>query len=226
LRPKRPRPRIEDFPCKSATTEFTNPTPYGRIKHLPPKSHGEVAFLQHLIASMNDNARLAVVLPNGVFFRGGAELAVRKDLIDADLVEAIVQLPVDLFYGAGIPACILVLNRAKPEDRKGRVLMIDNSTGFERRETKNVLTDEAVERVITTHNSGDEEEGWARWIPDEEIAGHHYNLTVRRYVSPGADADGEVLELGEAIEAYREARGKRAEAEAKLEEVLADLEEV
>jgi type I restriction enzyme M protein len=94
--------------------------PYGRIKHLPPKSHGEVAFLQHMVASMNEKARLAVILPNGVFFRGGAELAVRKDLIDADLVEAIVQLPVDLFYGAGIPACVLVLNRAKADDRKGR----------------------------------------------------------------------------------------------------------
>src|SRR6266508_422646 len=119
--------------------------PYGRIKHLPPKSHGEVAFLQHMVASMNDSARLAVVLPNGVFFRGGAALAVRRDLIDADLVEANVQLPVDLFYGAGIPACVLVLNRAKPNERRGRVLMIDNSIGFERRDTKNVLTTDAIE---------------------------------------------------------------------------------
>jgi type I restriction enzyme M protein len=93
--------------------------PYGRIKHLPPKSHGEVAFLQHMVASMNDKARLAVVLPNGVLFRGGAELAVRKDLIDADLVEAIVQLPVDLFYGAGIPACVLVLNALSPRIARG-----------------------------------------------------------------------------------------------------------
>jgi type I restriction enzyme M protein len=198
--------------------------PYGRIKHLPPKSHGEVAFLQHMVASMNEKARLAVILPNGVFFRGGAELAVRKDLIDADLVEAIVQLPVDLFYGAGIPACVLVLNRAKADDRKGRVLMIDNSAGFERRDTKNVLTDEAVGRVIATFKSGEEEEGWARWIPDDDIGAHHYNLTVRRYVSPGSDGNGEVLDLDEAIEAYREARVRRADAETRLDEVLATLE--
>ncbi len=200
--------------------------PYGRIKHLPPKSHGEVAFLQHMVASMNYKARLAVVLPNGVFFRGGGELAVRKDLIDADLVEAIVQLPVDLFYGAGIPACILVLNHTKPEQRQGHVLMIDNSSGFERRETKNVLTGDAIERVIATHKSGEEEDGWARWVSDEEIAGHRYNLTVRRYVSPGSDGNGEVVDLDEAIEAYRAARTNRIEAEARLDEVLTSLEEI
>jgi type I restriction enzyme M protein len=141
------------------------------------------------------------------------------------LVEAIVQLPVDLFYGAGIPACILVLNRAKGEDRKGRVLMIDNSTGFARRETKNVLTDDGIERAIATYNSGDEEEGWARWIAADELAGHHYNMVVRRYVAPGGDGNGEVLDLDEAISAYRDARAKRAAAEARLDDVLASLEE-
>jgi type I restriction enzyme M protein len=200
--------------------------PYGRIKHLPPKSHGEIAFLQHMVASMNDTARLAVVLPNGVFFRTGAELALRKDLVDADLVEAIVQLPVDLFYGAGIPACILVLNRAKSDRRKGRVLMIDNSAGFERRDTKNVLTEEAIGRVVATYKGDTEEEGFARWISDEEIAAHHYSLTVRRYVSPSGDSNGEVPDLGDAIEAYRDARNKRSQAEERLDEVLATLEEV
>jgi type I restriction enzyme M protein len=199
--------------------------PYGRIQHLPPKSHGEVAFLQHMVASMNDKARLAVVLPNGVFFRGGAELAVRKDLIDADLVEAIVQLPVDLFYGAGIPACVLVLHRAKPDDRKGRVLMIDNSAGFERRETKNVLTDEAIERVVATYKSGEEEDGWARWVAAGDLTGHQYNMIVRRYVAPNGDAEGEVVTVAEAIGMYREARTKRVEAEARLDEVLVTLEE-
>jgi type I restriction enzyme M protein len=200
--------------------------PFDRIKHLPPKSHGEMAFLQHMVASMNDTGRLAVVLPNGCFFRTGAELAVRKDLIDADLVEAIVQLPVDLFYGAGIPACILILNRAKSEDRKARVLMIDNSGGFERRDTKNVLTDEAIERVIATYKSGAEEDGFARWVSDEEVAGHHYNLTVRRYVAPGDGGNGEVLSLDDALAAYREARGRREEAEARLEQALESLEEI
>lgn len=199
--------------------------PYGRIRHLPPKSHGEIAFLQHMVASMNDKARLAVVLPNGVFFRGGAELAVRKDLIDADLVEAIVQLPVDLFYGAGIPACVLVLNKAKAKERKGRLLMIDSSTGFERRDTKNVLTDDAIERVIQTFKSGEEVEGFARWASVDAIVEHHYNLVVARYAGGETEANGEVIDVHDAIATFREARAKRAQAEADLDRVLTKLEE-
>jgi N-6 DNA Methylase len=164
---------------------------------------------------MNNEARLAVVLPNGVFFRGGAELALRKDLITRDLVEAIIQLPPDLFYGAGIPACILVLNKAKANERKGRVLMIDNSSGFERRETKNVLTDDGIARVIATYKSGDEEDGWSRWVSDEEIASHRYALLVPRYF--GSDTlDGEIVPLDDALGAYRAARDTRATHERAL----------
>jgi type I restriction enzyme M protein len=199
--------------------------PFGRIKHLPPKSHGEMAFLQHMVASINDKGRLAVVLPNGVFFRGGAELAVRKELIDADLVEAIVQLPVDLFYGAGIPACVLVVNRAKPKDRRGRVLMIDNSIGFERRDTKNVLTHEAIERVVKAYKSGDEEKGFSTWVTVEVIAEQYFNLIVRRYGGVG-EVNGEAIDLDDAIVAYREARDIRAAVEARLEEALQSLGEV
>jgi type I restriction enzyme M protein len=199
--------------------------PYGRIKHLPAKSHGEMAFLQHMVASMNEDGRLAVVLPNGCFFRGGAELAVRKELVDDDLIEGIVQLPVDLFYGSGIPACIMVLSRAKVPDRKGRVLMIDSSTGFERHETKNVLTDAAIDRVVATYQGGTEEDGFARWTTDVEIVARHYNLTVRRYIGPESGGERTPLDVEEAIEAYRTAREARETAEGKLDEVLAMLEE-
>jgi type I restriction enzyme M protein len=198
---------------------------FGRIKHLPPKSHGEMAFLQHMVASMNERGRLAVVLPNGVFFRGGAELAVRKDLIDGDLVEAIVQLPVDLFYGAMIPACLLVLNRAKQDARIGRVLMIDNSEGFERRDTKNVLREDAIVRVVSAFENGEHQDGFAGWATNEDIAAHRYNLVVRRYVRGGGEANGEVVDLDDAIAAYREARHVRVEADSRLEDVLKSLEE-
>jgi type I restriction enzyme M protein len=184
-----------------------------------------MAFLQHMVASMNDGGRLAVVLPNGCFSRGGAELAVRKELVDADMIEGIVQLPVDLFYGSGIPACILLLNRAKVPDRKGRVLMIDSSTGFQRRETKNVLTEAAIERVIATYEAGTEEDGLSRWTTDEEITRRHYNLMVRRYVGGENKRDQTTVDIGQAIEAYRIAREAREAAEVRLDEVLSMLEE-
>lgn len=197
--------------------------PYGRIKHLPPKSHGEMAFLQHMVASLGEDGILAVVLPNGCFFRGGAELAVRKELIDADLIEAIVQLPVDLFYGAGIPACILVCNRAKSEERKGKVLMIDASQGFERRDTKNVLTEAAIEEVRKTFTTGLEAEGYSVWATCDEIVRHKYTLTVRRYLVGDAE-NGEVLDLSNAVEAYRAARSERESSERRLDDVLDALE--
>ena len=199
--------------------------PFGRIKHLPPKSHGEIAFLQHMVASMNEKGRLAVVLPNGVFFRKGPELALRKEFVEADVIEAIVQLPVDLFYGASIPACILVINRAKHPDRRGQILMIDNSDGFDRRETKNVLEDAALEVVVSTFKKPLERDGYSKWVSTEGIAGADYNLVVRRYTGGAVAMDGEAISLTDAVDAYRIARGEREEAEARLDEVLALLEE-
>jgi type I restriction enzyme M protein len=202
--------------------------PYGRITHLPPKSHGEMAFVQHMVASLNEGGKLAVVLPNGCFFRGGPELAVREDLVDDDLIEAIVQLPVDLFYGAMIPACILVCNRAKEASRRKRVLFIDASSGFERRDTKNILTTAAIEAVTAALLSGDSTDGaLAQWASVSKIAERRYNLVVRRYVGNAeASEDGDVVDLASAIAAYRDARLERDKAEERLESVLATLEEI
>jgi type I restriction enzyme M protein len=199
--------------------------PYGRIKHLPPKSHGEMAFVQHMVASLREEGMLAVVLPNGCFFRGGAELAARKELVDADLVEAIVQLPVDLFYGAMIPACVLICSRAKGENRRGKILMIDASEGFERRDTKNALSRKAIQEVSETFKKGREEDGFAAWADCREIAARHYNLVVRRYVIGDLSNNGVVVDLDLALEMYRSARATRAAAEARLDEILDELEE-
>jgi type I restriction-modification system DNA methylase subunit len=89
-----------------------------------------------------------------------------------------------------------------------------------------VLTDDAIDHVIRAHKSGEENEGFAKWATDEEIAVHNYNLSVRRYVSPWSDGDGEVLDLNQAIEAYRDARANRAASETRLDEVIKNLEEV
>lgn len=122
--------------------------PFGRIRHLPKKSHGEMAFVQHMVASLAEGGRMAVVLPNGCFFRGGAEQQVRRDLVDGDLIDAVVQLPKDMFFGAWIPVCWLVLNRAKPAPRRGGVLLLDASELFERVDTKNVLRDDDIDRIV------------------------------------------------------------------------------
>lgn len=197
--------------------------PFGRITHIPPKSHGEIAFVQHMLASLKDDGRLAVVLPNGVFFRAGAELALRKDLIEADLIEAVIQLPKDMFYGAGIPACYLIINKAKREERKGKVLFVDASECFERVDTKNVLRNEDIERIVAAFTSDEAEDGFSAFAVNTEIAERRFNLTVRRYVLGGDDDDGAVLSFDEALAAYSTAVAAREVAQAQAESVIAAL---
>jgi type I restriction enzyme M protein len=189
--------------------------PYGRIKHLPPKSHGELAFVQHMVASLNDHGKLAVVLPNGSFYRGGPELSVRKELVDADLIEAIIQLPSDLFYGAMIPACILVCNKSKSAARCGRLLFIDASRDFERRDTKNALTGAAIRRAVAAFVDGADEAGYTAWASRDEISGRGYNLTVRRYVRV-AEMNGEVVDISLSAEALKKAIAESQQADAQV----------
>ena len=195
--------------------------PYGRIKHLPKKQHGEMAFVQHMVASLGQHGRMAVILPNGCFFRGGAELAVRKALLADDLVVAVIQLPVDLFYGAGIPACWLVLSRSNP--RPQHVLFIDASDGFERVDTKNQLRGRDVDRVVQTFQTGAVHDGFAALASHDQIAARNYNMTVRRYMT-GIDTNRvEQLDLAEALDGLRAAIARREDAERAFHETLADL---
>ena len=197
--------------------------PFGRIKHLPPKSHGEMAFVQHMVASMNDHAKMAVILPNGCFFRRGAEQAVRKDLIDADLIECVIQLPKDLFYGAGIPACIVVCAKQKEEARQKRVLMIDAGELFERRNTKNALTGEGISKILGAYEQGSEVDGFSRWVDHNEVVTHSYNLLVRRYVRSPTGDETEEVSLEQAVADLRRARQRRLAAAARFDDVLGSL---
>lgn len=198
--------------------------PFGRIRHLPPKRHGEMAFLQHMVESLARKGRMAVVLPNGALFRARNEEAVRRDLVEGDVVEAVIQLPTDMFYGAGIPACYLIVNKAKKESRQGRVLFIDGSECFERVDTKNVLSDEDIERIVKAFNDDEEVAGFSSWVPCEEIARRRYNLSVRRYVATSSDQGATQISLAEAVAELRTAQEARRESEAKLEALLAEIE--
>jgi type I restriction enzyme M protein len=198
--------------------------PFGRIRHLPPKRHGEMAFVQHMVASLSEKGRMAVVLPNGALFRARNEEAVRRDLVDADLIEAIIQLPKDMFYGAGIPACYLVVNKAKGKSRRDRVLFIDGSNCFERVGTKNVLRTEDIDRIVAAFNEDQDQDGVSAWVSRDEIGKRRYNLTVRRYVRGSGEDEEPQLSLPEAVAELREARVKRREAEAEVEKLLIEMD--
>jgi type I restriction enzyme M protein len=198
--------------------------PFGRIRHLPPKSHGEMAFVQHMVASLAKGGRMAVVLPNGCFFRGGAEQLVRRDLLDEDVVEAVIQLPTDMFYGAAIPACWLVVNRSKSRARQGRVLFIDASNLFQRVDTKNALRDEDIDQIVTAFHAGEEVEGFSAYATCADVAEHRYTLSPRRYIG-GFSIEDDAVSFDEAVAAYRKARRERQRAEEQLLTILNSLHE-
>jgi type I restriction enzyme M protein len=197
--------------------------PFGRIRHVPPKRHGEMAFVQHMVASLKEEGRMAVVLPNGAVFRARNEQAVRRDLVEADIVEAVIQLPKDMFYGAGIPACYLILNKAKPPARRERVLFVDGSECFERQDTKNVLREQDIERIVAAFRNDEDEDELSAWVDRETIRERRYNLSVRRYVRGGADEE-EAISLAEAIADLRAAREQCRAADAALDELLAAVD--
>lgn len=197
--------------------------PFGRIHHLPPKRHGEMAFVQHMVSSLANQGRMAVVLPNGALFRARNEQAVRCDLIEADVVEAVIQLPKDMFYGAGIPACYLIINKAKAASRRGRVRFIDGSECFERQDTKNMLRSEDIERIVTAFRGDGEEDGFSAWVSADDVRARRYNLSVRRYVR-GAAEEEEVLTLAEAVAELRASREACTAADVALDELLAELD--
>ena len=125
---------------------------------------------------------MAVVVPHGVLFRGGAEGAIRRQLVEENLLKAVIGLPANLFFGTGIPAAILVFDRAKAEHVDTDVLFIDASREFASIRTQNILTDEHIARIVETFEAFAEVEKYAHRATQEEIRGNDFNLNIPRYV--------------------------------------------
>lgn len=154
-----------------------------------PAKCGDYAFLQHFIASMKpETGRGACILPHGVLFRGNAEYDIRKSIVDNGYIEGIVGLPANVFFGTGIPACIIMLNKKDAATRKG-IFFIDAKDGFIKDGAKNRLREQDVKRIVDTWNSRQDVPHYARFVSMEEIKGKNdYNLNIPRYVQ-GCDKE-------------------------------------
>lgn len=146
---------------------------------VPPKSKGDYAFIQHMIASLNEHGRMGVVLPHGVLFRGASEGKIRKQLIDENLLDAVIGLPSNLFFGTSIPACILVFKKQKDNSD---VLFIDASREFNKDKNQNSLDDEHIAKILTTYKDKKELDKYSHKATLEEIQENDYNLNIPRYV--------------------------------------------
>lgn len=158
--------------------------PYQRFTWgVPPTKQGDYAYLLHIVRSMKASGKAACILPHGVLFRGNAEAAIRKQLVSSGILKGIIGLPANLFYGTGIPACILVLDKENAGARKG-VMMIDASKGFIKDGNKNRLREQDVHRIVDSFQKLDDVPGYARMVPLSEIASekNDYNLNLPRYI--------------------------------------------
>lgn len=169
--------------------------PYGRFKDygVPPSKNGDYAFLLHIIRSLNKNGKGACILPHGVLFRGNAEAEIRKNLIQKKYIKGIIGLPPNLFYGTGIPACIIVIDKENTENRKG-LFMIDAGKGFKKDGNKNRLRDQDIHRIVDMFNKGIEAEKYSRMVPYDEIEKNEYNLNIPRYIDTQEPEDIQDIE--------------------------------
>ncbi len=165
--------------------------PYGRFDDgVPPAKNGDYAFLLHILRSLKSTGKGAVILPHGVLFRGNAEASIRKEIIKRGYIKGVIGLPANLFYGTGIPACIIMLDKEHAASRKG-IFMMDASKGFIKEGNKNRLRAQDIHKIVDVFNKGLEIKGFSRWVPTLEIAEpkNNYNLNLPRYIDSGDKAD-------------------------------------
>ncbi|HEA29708.1 MAG TPA: type I restriction-modification system subunit M [Leeuwenhoekiella sp.] len=155
---------------------------------VPPDKNGDYAFLLHILASMKSTGKGAVILPHGVLFRGNAEAGIRQNIIERKWIKGIIGLPANLFYGTGIPACIIVVDKENSGSRKG-IFMIDASKGFIKDGNKNRLREQDLHKIVDVFNNAWELDKYSRLVPFEEIEKNEYNLNIPRYIDTQEEED-------------------------------------
>jgi type I restriction enzyme M protein len=155
---------------------------------VPPKKNGDYAFLLHIVKSLKSTGKGAVILPHGVLFRGHAEANIRRNLVRQGLIKGIIGLPANLFYGTGIPACIVVLDKENAHARRG-IFMIDASRGFMKDGNKNRLRNQDMHKIVDTFKHGTVEPRYSRVVNFAEIEKNGFNLNIPRYIDSSEPED-------------------------------------
>lgn len=194
--------------------------PYGRnFAGMPPAKTGDYAWVQHMVRSMAPaTGRMAVVLPHGALFRMGKEGKIRQKLLQMDILEAVIGLGPNLFYGTGLAACILVFRQRKTRERRKKILILDASREFKKGRAQNELLPEHVERIHNWYQDYTDIEGIARVVTLDQIAANDHNLNIPRYIEP--KNDDETLSVDEAMARLRQSAMAAFEAEERLTAIL------
>ena len=214
------------FSLKNWGHDFAPNDPHHRFDRyaaIPPRTRGDLAFLLHMLGVTGSGGMVGVVMPHGVLFRGGAEGKIRRGIVEADLFEAIIGLAPNLFSGASIPVAICVLNKAKPAERRGKVLFVDAAQegGFRQGKASNFIDREHIDRIVETYQAFEDVDRFAHVADLEEIEENDFNLNISRYVDTTEPV--EVMSVEDALAQLRDAERRRDEAVAKMDELLAEL---
>lgn len=210
------------FSLKEWGREEAENDPYGRFQYgIPPKNAGDYAFVQHMVSSLKSNGIAGVVMPHGVLFRVGAEGKIRQGLLEADLLEAVVGLPSNLFYGTGIPACILIFNRNKPTERKGKVLFIAAESDYQEGKNQNTLREEDIQKIVSAFDAYKDMGKYAHVVSLDEIKDNDYNLNITRYVDKSEEE--EQVDLTSVLQDIKELETNQVNIKTKLNGYLKEL---
>jgi type I restriction enzyme M protein len=192
-----------------------------------PRQSADWAWIEHMLASANDKTgRVGVVIDNGCLFRGGKEKATRTGILNADLIEAVILLPEKLFYNTGAPGAVIVLDKNKPKERKGKVFFINASKEYQQHpevRKLNQIGDEHIKRIVEAYKEFREEHGFSKAIEIEKIKENDYNLNVTLYVFP--EEQIEEIDVAKEWEELRKIEGEIAVIEKKIEGYLQELQQ-
>lgn len=210
--------------------------PYGRFVYgIPPRGYADLAFAQHMLASLKADGRMGIILPHGVLFRSGEEGKIREGLLfgtdaasgdqSGDLIEAIVGLPSALFYNTGIPACVLILNKQKPTALKGKVIIIDASREYLEGKVQNSLRPKDITHIVSTHKaayeSQTEVDNYCRVVSLDEIRSKDGNLNIARYIDNGEME--EIVDVAATLTQLAALAEEEARIDARLNSYLVEL---
>ena len=204
----------------SAADKFNNDDRFSKAGRLAPRKTADYAFILHMIYHLNDGGTMACVAPHGVLFRGNAEGAIRRFLIEnKNYIDAVIGLPANIFYGTSIPTCIIVMKKCRKEDYN--ILFIDASKEFEKVKTQNKLREEHIRKIVETYRDRKEIEKYSHCATLQEIADNDYNLNIPRYVDTFEEE--EPIDIKAVMAEIKELEAKRADLDKEIEGYLREL---
>lgn len=197
--------------------------PYNRFRFgVPPsKDKADFAFIQHMHSQLNDKGQAAIICSQGVLFRGNDEKKIREGMISEDAIEGIIALPEKLFFGTGIPACVLILNKNKPKERKNKIIFVYAAKDYLEGKNRNKLRDEDITKIVSAFKNYKDIDRYCHIADLEELKENEYNLNVPRYVD--ISEPEEEIDIQDTINELKKLEKEREEIESKVKQDLKEL---